>query len=1118
MLLPLLTLMLGGCYDDTFDINNGEYPDGETEIQCVMDFQPFRSDATTRAHSGNLLDKADDLCLVAYDLDGNLMDGFPVEITKEDHGLSVTTINRVEGDGSASNDHPAQNTTQRAGFRMKLPYGKYYLYGIANLGQRDDSGNLITTTCHELSEGAYRDRVTVRDSLLNTRLNWNREKLYSNSQMLGFFAVGETSASPRTAVDTYDKTVIIDKPSMKLHCWLRRSAAKVTVDFDGSNLLDNVKIYVKRVTLHDIPTFCFLGRKNAIHNANDLYPGKTSDETDGGAMRPDNSADYIDYGEGNDHTQWPSIANGKPALTKPDGTGLGDLHSESAPAMYLFENMQGEGEEHDVNNKNMLPVIDKPGDVAGKDDVKDKVEFGSYIEVEAYYTHVSSSYLSQGKIIYRFMLGRDALNNFDVERNHHFKITMCPRGYGNDVDWHIEYTEDSGFEYHDPYYVSYLYNHESTLRFRYKPASGEEIDYVTAEIVANNWWPDEDGNGYAKSVAAAQDPEKSENQNYKGTGKTRYLGNGFLSLRATNDIIIPYNKCYNGSNENFYRDNRDHIVSMNDNYFYGWKNDGSCQEDPNVKDRSYRKYEFTIGDNGEGLPKEPVTDAREDYKMEVLDDGSWRFNLPVFTRAKNLVIKTGYTGNNPFEYSSRTARVKVTLHMKNGGTPRTQILRVLQVPRITNPKGIYRRSGNNENFHVRLTQRKGDNGTEGFCVFNSDGPWMAEVLGDQNFININGKSMIKGASESPIDFTVRFNKMNRDDKIRNAVIRIRYNNYTCVHLIFVRQGYTSQAIEPSGTEWHTTNVAYYDATSGIVETEDPRDEGSLFKFGNISHPIDVKNNIYNSGAGVAPAMNAFRSNSPFYMAKSDLSEPTDDNARIAWDATDFQYNESGFDDNTEIATMQNLQDIYYKDNVEKGFGILYADGATETQTTIDGAYGYYRHERPVSERNKKGMSGIFIYYWDKKNHSVYDYRSLFLPIGRSTFGHRRHVDDMGGSGTLRYSCGRTGEFPTDHATLGNMLERSPLFYDLYRRPGAIYYGRKRQNVLESSTGQYAGDDSSGIDINFFNFDINVITANANLNRGQDACFLRCVGYQYKPGDAAVTTSGRQRRKDARRRR
>ena len=39
--------------------------------------------------------------------------------------------------------------------------------------------------------------------------------------------------------------------------------------------------------------------------------------------------------------------------------------------------------------------------------------------------------------------------------------------------------------------------------------------------------------------------------------------------------------------------------------------------------------------------------------------------------------------------------------------------------------------------------------------------------------------------------------MNNDNKVRNAVVRIKYHNYTCTHLIFVRRGYDPRELMPS---------------------------------------------------------------------------------------------------------------------------------------------------------------------------------------------------------------------------------------------------------------------------------------------------------------------------------
>lgn len=1085
--LPFM-LALGGCYDDLLDAPYpSDYPEGETEVSVQMDFEPFETVALGTRSSGNgkLMDRMDDLCVVAYDMEGNLMDGFPVHITSESHNLNVHSVKREDAD--ASNGLSAESSTLQATFRLKVPYGRYYMYGVANLGSNDNSGNRITSTYEELTNGRYSSVIGNRSDFLKAKTEWDETNLYNNCEMLGYFSNGKEKTSPSTGLQTNEKTVSIDRGGMTLHSWLRRCASKITVDFDGSALRENTFIYIKRATLHDIPDKCALGMPNAAAADNPDAPHiisyKNSD------YRPDNKGAYIDFGEGDDFKSWPRIAKGSPKIKGNNGEEV-DFHAEDARAMFLYENMQGETTE-DKTNKEQHPASD--GTVIGADEKKDNVPDGSYIEVEAYYQQVTASSVSQGKIIYRFMLGKDVLNNFDVERNHHYKITMCPRGNGNDVDWHIEYKEDSGFEYKDPYYVSYLYNHESTMRFRYTPPAGQTVTYIEAEIVGNNWWPDDESTSYCKEVAETQNPllpaERADPLNASftrnrftdksGVSRTRYLGNGFLSLRATDITVITQEMTSDFTAqpwepEGFHQAKNKRGQFMNDNFFYGLKKDKKTDEDftyeddPNLIDRSRRTYYF------DGTPDPTRDSGRERYEMESLPDGSYRFNLPMFTRAKNLVKATGYTGNNPYESSSRTAYVRVTVHLSGGGFA-SQVLRVEQVPRITNPKGIYRKSGNNENFEVILTEKNGDNGTE-FKAFESDGPWMAEVIGDANFINLNGRSTIKGNTGSLIKFNVRFNKMNRDDKVRNAVIRVRYHNYSCVHLIFVRQGYSSQALTEDGVEWHTTNLVY-----DGVDGEDPRDEGSMFKYGNVTVPIDVNNNVY-WPLGLAPAQDKFWGKSKYDIATSDIYKYTAESK--TW--SEISMNNNGFEDNTSIATMDDFVALYKNPNIEQGFGVLYADGATTTQTAVADVYGYCRHNDPQI-RNKRGMCGVFVYYWDKENSSPYNCRSIFLPIGRSGYGHRKNVDPRG-AGTLRYACAnRDSYFPS------SLLPWEPLFYDLYKRKGAIYYARKMKDGVEDINGAINAK-AIGLDMNFFSFDFNLITS-ANVAGGEDACFLRRVGHQ-----------------------
>lgn len=1091
--LLLSLLLLTGCYDDTFDDfkNPGDYPEGEATVEMSLDFEPFvAQELGTRAQPGDRLDNLEGLCVVAFDREGNLMEGFPVEITKDDHGLSAGMVDRDPSD--ASNGNLAEDKTWQAKFRLKIPYGRYYLYAVANLGKYDSQGNLVRTTWQQLHEGGdYAGCLESREKFLGATARWDESNLLNNGEMLGFFTDGKKD-SPSTGLQTNNRTVDVNRPGMTLHSWLRRCAAKVTVDFDGSALSDNVSIYVRRATIHDIADACAIGMPNAANAESPkiiTYKGQD--------YRPDGSGDYIEYGSGDDYKGWPCITKATPYIME-DGKRK-EFHNYTSPAMFLYENMQGDSED-DKTNKEQQPGND--GFVIGADDMKDNMPYGSYIEVEAYYERkLTANEKSHGKLIYRFMLGKDTKCNFDVERNHHYKLTLCPRGYGNDVDWHIEYNEKSGFEYKDPYYVSYLYNHDSTMRFRYTPPEGQVIDHIEAEIVANNWWPDDETTSYQKSVMEVQNPLKKEERDdplhasfmhnkytedddilYGRTeliGRTKYLGNGFLSLWETNKPVLTQPDVIGKElGDNWAVDGNS---SMNDNYFYG------VPPSTSKLDRSKRTYWFNSYND--------VTNSgRQGYTIEQLPDDSYSINIPMFTRAKNMVKQSAYSGNNPYESSSRMAYVRVTVYNRyeSGSqiaSTESKILRVEQVPRITNPKGIYRESGNNEDFEVILMEKESDNGDK-FKTFESDGPWMAEVIGDANFINLNGRSTIKG-NNSIIKFNVRFNKMNRDDKVRNAVIRVRYHNYSCVHLIFVRQGYSAQAVEPSGTLWHTNNMIY-----DGVEGEDPRDEGSLFKFGNLTSPIDVGSNVYYP-VGQAPAITAadlwkFMAPGKLDIATADIYNP--EKAASAW--SDIKGSNDGFSATSGVAEMGDFEKLYRTVNVEHGFGVLYADGATTTKESVEDVYGYCRHDKP-EDRNKRGMCGIFVYYWNKNNpKDPYNCHNVFFPVGRSGYGHRRHWDSNG-NGVLRYSCGRSAFFPETAAVF------QPLFHDLFMRKGAIYWSRQIAPAIDVAGVGWT--NGIGLDMNFFTFDVNMISRGNVQKNGQwssstnpehlDACFVRCVGEQ-----------------------
>lgn len=1092
MFMAGAVMIFGACQDDEFE-NFGpkDYPEGVTEVRMGLDFEPVSgSGERSRSLPGKSMDRLDDLCLVAYDADGNLMAGFPLQVT-----LSPSQIKDVPRDPEdASNGHLAESATKHADFTLRLPYGKYYLYGVANLGARNEDGTVATSTYAALTTGEFKDAVNNREDLLNYATEWDESNPLNNFEMLGFFSNGKAETAPVTGDLTNNVMVDVDGPSVSLHCWLRRSCAKVTVDFDAGDMRENIYVYIRRATIHNLPKRCRLGMPNAARDEKDVFSYKDSD------YRPEQPGHSIEYGTGDDHAAWPRVSKGSPTL-RLNGEEY-DWHGENAPSLFVYENMKGD-DNVDKSNKEQLPGPD--GLVIGSTDVEDNMKGATYIEVEGYYEQTSGDDVSHGKIIYRFMLGEDALRNFDVERNRHIKVTMRLRGNANDVDWHIEYERNDEFEYKDPYYVSYLYNHESTIHFRYTPPENLEVEKLTAEIVANNWWPDDPSAGYSESTMREQSPIEPELWNgdvlelaykqrniYDNTaeaglrGKVKYLGNGWLSLRETDDMVITYEETsahgsYNSGTWQSFPDN----AWMNDRYFYGVT--GGV-------DRSFREYKFKEYD--------PDNNGRESYSVEDYPDGSKRFNLPVFTRAKNLVKQTGYSGNNMFEGSTRTAIVRVTVYLSDG-TTRSRNLRVVQVPRLVNPKGIYRRSGNNENFHVVLTERTSPVAST-FTAVKSDGPWLAEVIGDDNFISLNGRRLIKGSTGSEIDFNVVFNKLNRDNKVRNAVIRIRYHNYTCVHLIFVRQGYSSQQIGPGGAEWYATNVI-----TENVDALDPRDEGSMFKFGNISYPIDVFSN-QGYGMNLPPANMTPSSFSPagdLYKARDDRGLPGASQI-MKW--SDFNGSISTGFSSASIPSMAQIAKMYDTAGLQHGFGVLYADGATEVQYTTEGAYGYFRHDSSPA-RDKHGMRGVFMYYWDGNDDisgSEFNCRNVFFPIGMAGYGHRRSYDFEKGStssynslaGTQRYACGRSGEMAP------SSIPFCPLLYDLYRRNGAIYWAASVTGANDVTGMHY--NDAMAMDLNYYTFDVNLISKTNVQKHSQwsgcdhdehiDACYLRRVGHHVVP--------------------
>lgn len=1097
----MLVAGLSACTDEPLMDGGGEIPEGETTLSAVINFKPFGEALTGKSRSaGNAIKTIDNLCVLFYADEGEGENKVQKLVNcqyYDANGFTVKDEPRTDTPSTSDKEHQAETSTPQATISgLVIPYGRYYVYVVANMGDLNENYSEAIQTPEGLKNIQLTWKYTPKESTSTpgdetetatkdeTASGDETEKVKTNNQMFGYFTIQKEGESVSTSRPSdFDAPLLtIDKSVSTLHAWIRRAASKVTIAYDATNLRDNIRIYLKSVRIKDIPKKCLLGAENFVTDGS--YP--SSKLLDG---------ETIDYTNGEqNYEKWPYLRKG-------DIYGLGNTtkeidvekqkkahHAEDVEALYFYENMQGEGvagtasdKRQDVTGSNKVisyPNGNTPPDGTedtepSKTGFKDAKPYGTYIEVEAYYYNGNAGDIGYGKIIYRFMLGKDDHLDYNAERNYHYKLTLRFNGNANDVDWHIDYEEEEPEIYlSNPYYISYLYNHGMTFPLKIN-TGGKTIEKVTAEITDNRWAPRNPG---SFSYWSAMDLE----------GKN--LWNGFLSLHKTVDthLSLP-------AGETRY------TIESNKSYY---------ESEPKRGERTYIIPEnLSVGtsykNKGEGEKVEPD----DEYTVTKEDENTFHLEVPMYTRAKQLIKGTAYTGNNPYIAYQRSAKVKFTVWFENQENAIDTLqkeIEIIQARRIVNPKGVYRSYDNKASFHAVLKVLEGEEQT-GFVSLKSDGSWKAYVVaGDKNLVSLKPGSedatlkdgVVYGRTDSYMDFHINFNPTVSvlEDESKYAIVRVEYNNYTCQHLIFIRRGYAPDDLLPGGAKWHTTNM--------VTETQEaatPLEEGSLFKFGNWDQPIAASNNVNPTTKGnywinVKPDNFVAPGSTPLTLATS---------REATWsNITSQKSNGSGFGTESKVATVEDYAVLYKSNVIEQGYGVLYGDDATETLEDLNQVYG-------VDKVKGHGMRGCFVYNRDMTLGYTHSGKNVFFPIGASGYGHRKAKED----GMLRYSCGRTGYFltnnegtvstpPSNGMYAGVGIDAAPLFYDLYMRPGAIYWAKERHTDIDFNEGGASTDGNNivGWDFNYFTFDFYPIVPsnvwktanNSEVENGSDACFIRCV--------------------------
>ena len=1098
--------ILQGCVDDTFAGYGADLGDGQADIQATVEFENLTPALQSRT-AGDIIGPVSNLQIVIYKVNGEVTEFYDRIVCNDLEDYRLTT----QGNSAEPTDKEVSNTgktngnfsstgekTDHASFSLKdLPYGRYKIYAVANV------------------PGLTDDDCATEEQLKSMRFDW-RSDIAENDEMFGYFTPADNQSS--TGFDA--PVIAINSKSVPIHAWIKRLVSKVTVAFDPSELMENITVYIKDVTIHDIPASCYLGKNNTADPELEVNPVE---------IIPD--GETIDYSNGSDdYNDW------QIKLQKASGTKGSSAHSNNDPrSLFFFENMQGDYEGQKDYYKVQIPEetgtsIDEP-DELGTNDYKDRIKYGTYIEVNGYYVSKNTKKMSSGKIIYRFMLGKNITYNYDAQRNYHYKLTLKFRGFANETDWHISYNEPTPSLYTpDQYYISYLYGQESGFPVRIITGDAANTARYTlkSEIIENPWWAyDEDSNGFPPiTVGAASDINgfawmKSAVE-YNVTGGVLstpyYVGEkrnfaGFLSLRKPemsngkySDIEFPdlketdptyaaqqYGPAHNNALIDYY--NSHNVAHAAYRLEQGTYNVG-------LYDPSSNQYEVGTASDGQ-------------YTVTRDPDESVTLSIPMYTRPKKMVAASDFTGNNPYSSYMRRAIVRFTLWDQDGTQVKFKDLAdnekdvdhrdvpIYQVRRVENPKAIYRAWNKTDRFDVTLMHLRNTNtavATE-FTPFQSEGPWRASILAqtDDKFIRLigpdgtvveeKGKYITGSTGSENISFAYEpIGQCANANSTRCGIILVEYHDYTCNHMIYVRQGYDAP-VTLAGTDWSCYQVY---STAGefttktlsdvnVVVTRSPLSIGSLLKRCQYNYSIREDGNpgwlksvsslsVTSVSGNVATNSTASWASIQAYGWRNYGGTETRYNIGWAdtWTTVDYQAGKR-----LTVPTSQQYENL--RDMCDFGFGIAYADGATGTAISVDDAYGY-------SDPDNNGVTGPMgiraCIAYDSS-----DGKNVLFPIGRLGMGRRTagsagHVGGGGGISVPAVGSGTLSYGGVSSVLFAATTTYRPIVYNHYRTPGALYWIKQPVFAVKDDGTPDELKSYATWDINYFTLTFNKYAYNS----------------------------------------
>ncbi len=321
----------------------------------------------------------------------------------------------------------------------------------------------------------------------------------------------------------------------KIEIELKRTAAMVTLVMDGKGLNAGVVITPRRISLHNVPNTCTIGYDNSVTTEFGGIEVKDGAVTANGEVKdgqtwsegyslvgklmqdPESESDWSGFGEG---TRFRTSIGKHYQNFNYEGEPEGNILDQTVQPLFLYENIHG-GDEFGatgVNVGNQMSKRPARAASAAEDDIWAAAGGCSYIEIEADYTQYDDptdmSIARKGTAKWRFFLGENEYNNFDVVRNTNYKLTLTLTetgiGEGN-ASWRVDSDElkepdvvgeanmvvgGGGemfcVEFNDPNIINETQNFEIKYEgdggfvFAYASTSGNDKDWEWLDVSAIN--------------------------------------------------------------------------------------------------------------------------------------------------------------------------------------------------------------------------------------------------------------------------------------------------------------------------------------------------------------------------------------------------------------------------------------------------------------------------------------------------------------------------------------------------------------------------------------------------------------------------------------------------------